>query len=227
MVVKYAVRKKRDLSRELENEVSKLISKSIVAKEPIDVFELIKKDKPELSILSEEFLKELENMEYKNLVLDALLKILHDRIRVRMKVNPWRYKSFYELVNNLIEKHNAKIIEVSEMISRLIDIAREVRKAEEEGKQLNMSDEEYAFYSLLLTYPNLPIRDRERIEEIAREVTQALSGYVKISDWKRKEFMKAKIKAEVKKILMKKGFKDYNLINELSDVIVKHASSII
>ena len=105
-------------------------------------------------------------MEYKNLVLDVLLKILHDRIRIRMKVNPWRYKSFYELLNNLIEKHNAKIIEVSEMISRLVEIAREVRKAEEEGKQLNMSDEEYAFYSLLLTYPNLPIRDKQRIEEI-------------------------------------------------------------
>ncbi len=226
MIVKYAVRKRRDISKELEGEITNLISKSIVTREPIDVFELIKKDKPELSILSEEFLKELESLEYKNLVLDILLKILHDRIRIRMKVNPWRYKSFYELLNNLIEKHNAKIIEVSEMISRLVEIAREVRKAEEEGKQLNMSDEEYAFYSLLLTYPNLPIRDKQRIEEIAKEVTQALSGYVKISEWKRKEFMKSRIKAEVKRILMRKGFRDYNLINELSDLIVKHATSI-
>jgi len=99
-------------------------------------------------------LREIEKLEYKNLAAEMLLKILHDRIRVRMKVNPWKFRSFYEKLKELIEKHNTKLIEVSEMISRLVEIAREVRKAEEEGKQLNMSDEEYAFYSLLLSYPN-------------------------------------------------------------------------
>jgi len=224
MIVKYSVRKKSEIARELEGEITKLISKSIVAKEPVDVFDLLKKEKPEISLLSEEFLKELENLEYKSLAADLLLKILHDRIRVRMKVNPWKFKSLYKMLNELIEKHNTKIIEVSEMISRLVEIAREVRKAEEEGKQLNMSEEEYAFYSLLLSYPNLPIRERERIEEIARELARHLSGYVKISEWKRKEYMKARIKAEVKRILMKKGIKDYSVINELSKMIVDHAA---
>ncbi|WP_290597911.1 MULTISPECIES: type I restriction endonuclease subunit R [unclassified Archaeoglobus] len=224
MIVKYSVRKKREISRELEGEITKLISKSIVAKEPIDVFDLLKKEKPEISLLSEEFLKELENLEYRSLAVDLLLKILHDRIRVKMRINPWKFKSLYKMLNELIEKHNTKIIEVSEMISRLVEIAREVRRAEEEGKQLNMSDEEYAFYSLLLSYPNLPIRDRERIEEIARELANHLSGYVKISEWKRKEYMKARIKAEVKRILMKKGIKDYSVINELSKLIVDHAA---
>ncbi len=224
MIVKYSVRRKSEIARELEGEITKLISKSIVAKEPVDVLDLLKKEKPEISILSEEFLKELENLEYKNLAADLLLKILYDRIKVRMKVNPWKFKSLYEMLNELIEKHNAKIIEISEMISRLVEIAREVRKAEEEGKQLNMSEEEYAFYSLLLSYPNLPIRERERIEEIARELADRLSGYVKISEWKRKEYIKARIKAEVKRVLMRKGIKDYSIINELSKLIVDHAA---
>ena len=75
------------------------------------------------ALLSEEFLRELENLEYKSLAVDLLLKILHDRIRAKMKINPWKFKSLYELLNDLIEKHNTKIIEVSEMISRLVEIA--------------------------------------------------------------------------------------------------------
>ncbi len=223
MIVKYSVRKTREISKDLEREVSMLISKSISAKEPVDVFDLLKKDKPEISVLSEEFLREIENLEYKSLAAEILLKILHDRIRVRMRVNPWKFRSFYEKLKELIEKHNTKLIEVSEMISRLVEIAREVRKAEEEGKQLNMTDEEYAFYSLLLSYPNLPINDKEKVEEIARDVAKILSGYIKISEWKRKEYMKSRIKAEVKRVLMKKGFRNYSIINELSEMIVEHA----
>lgn len=119
-----------------------------------------------------------------------------------------------------------ELIEVSEMISRLVEIAREVRKAEEEGKKLNMSDEEYAFYSLQLSYPNFPIEDKREVEEIAREVANILSG-VKLSEWKRKQYMKARIKAEVKRILMKRGFKNYSTINELSEIIFKHATVMI
>ena len=223
MIVKYSVRKTREISRDLEREVSMLISKSISAKEPVDVFDLLKKGKPEISVLSEEFLREIENLEYKNLAAEILLKILHDRIRVRMKVNPWKFRSFYERLKELIEKHNTKLIEVSEMISKLVEIAREIRKAEEEGKQLNMTDEEYAFYSLLLSYPNLPTNDKEKVEEIARDVAKVLSGYIKISEWKRKEYVKSRIKAEVKRVLMKKGFRNYSIINELSEMIVEHA----
>ncbi|MDK2782062.1 MAG: type restriction enzyme subunit [Archaeoglobi archaeon] len=223
MIVKYTARKKREIAKELEDEITALISKSIIAKEPIDIFEMLKKDKPEISILSEEFLREIENLEYKSLAADLLLKILNDRLRVKMKVNPWRFKSLYERLNELIEMHNTKIIEVSEIISRLVEIAREVRKAEEEGKELKMSEEEYAFYSLLLSYPDLPIREKEKIEEIAREIANYLSGYIKVSDWKKKEYVKSKIKAEVKRILMKKGIKDYRAINELSSMIVDHA----
>jgi len=225
MIVKYSVRKTREISRDLEREVSMLISKSISAEEPIDVFDLLKKDKPEISVLSEEFLREIENLEYKSLAAEMLLKILHDRIRVKMKVNPWKFRSFYERLKELIEKHNNKLIEVSEMISRLVEIAREVRKAEEEGKQLNMTDEEYAFYSLLLSYPNLPINDKKKVEEIARDVAKILSSYTKISEWKRKEYMKSRIKAEVKRVLMRKGFRSYSLINELSEMIVEHAAA--
>ena len=112
-----------------------------------------------------------------------LAKIINDSLRVKMRINPWMDKSLYERLKELIEKHNTKLIKVSEMISRLVEIAREVRKAEEEGKRLNMSDEEYAFYSLLLSYPNLPMEDKREVEEIAREVARILSGYIKISEW--------------------------------------------
>ncbi len=224
MIVKYSVRKIREISKDLEREVSMLISKSISAKEPIDIFELLKKDKPEISILSEVFLREIQKLEYKNLAAEILAKILNDTLRVKMRINPWKYKSLYEKLKELIEKHNTKLIEVSEMISRLVEIAREIRKAEEEGKQLKMSEEEYAFYSLLLSYPNLPMEDKREIEEIAREIARILSGYVKISEWKRKQYMKSRIKAEVKRVLMKRGFRNYSIIKELSELIIEHAA---
>lgn len=187
MIVKYSTKKIREISQDLENDIQSLISKSISAKELVDVFEMLKKEKPELSVLSDEFLSEIAKIEYKDYVRDVLIKILNDDIRVRMAKNPIRFKKFSERLNEVIEKYRIKVITTAEMIEELVNLAKEIRKAAEEGKELGLTEEELAFYDLLLSYPNIPLTDKKRVEKIAKEIARMMSGYIKARDWKKKK----------------------------------------
>lgn len=228
MVVKYQTRNTKDLSRQLERDITSLISKSIVADEPIDIFEMLRMEKPDISLLSEDFLKELLNYEHKNYVVDVITKIIHDQLRVRMRRNPYRYKSLYEKLNELIDKYNRRIIEVSEVIAELVEIAKETRKAMESGKNLNMTEEELAFYDLLLAEGGLP-ENYEIVSRVAKEIAKTLSGYVTVADWKNRSQVRAKIKNELKRILMSDlgtFIRDYNQVVTLSEQILKQAEVI-
>ncbi|MBP1912999.1 HsdR family type I site-specific deoxyribonuclease [Thermococcus stetteri] len=224
MIIKYQSQKGKTLTKSIEEDMTELISKSIVAEKPIDVFELMKREKPDVSLLSDEFLQELTKVEYKNYVADVLTKILEDQIRVRMRKNPYRYKSLYQRLQEIIDKYNLRLIEVSEVIEELIQIAKETRKAIEEGKQLNLSEEELAFYDLLMSQEKIA-QNYSQIEMIAKEIVKTLSGYVTVADWRRRKQVMAKIKNQVKRVLMKnfKGL-SYNEIKALSEVIVNQAA---
>ncbi|ASJ10036.1 restriction endonuclease subunit R [Thermococcus sp. P6] len=226
MIVKYSTRLSREISKELEREVQEIISRGITAREPVDIFEMLRKKKPEISILSDEFLNEFTKIENKNYVRDVLMKILSDELRFRTRINPPRFKKFSEMLETIIEKHNQKLITTAEMIEELVELARNMRKAIEEGKELSLSDDELAFYDMLLTYPDLPIRERERVERIAREIARMMSGYVKVADWKRKKNLRAKIRAGLKMILVKEGINDYSLISNLSDSLLEYAEGV-
>lgn len=226
MIVKYSTKKIREISQDLENDIQSLISKSISAKELVDVFEMLKKEKPELSVLSDEFLSEIAKIEYKDYVRDVLIKILNDDIRVRMAKNPIRFKKFSERLNEVIEKYRIKVITTAEMIEELVNLAKEIRKAAEEGKELGLTEEELAFYDLLLSYPNIPLTDKKRVEKIAKEIARMMSGYIKARDWKKKKNLQSKIRAKLKIILMKEGIKDYSLINKISDDLFEYAKNI-
>ena len=93
MVVKYSTTKIREISRDLEYEINQLISRSISTEKPVDIFDLLEKEKPDISVLDESFLAQFREMKYKNYAADLLLKIINDELRVRMKKNPFRYKS--------------------------------------------------------------------------------------------------------------------------------------
>ncbi|MCD6399556.1 HsdR family type I site-specific deoxyribonuclease, partial [candidate division WOR-3 bacterium] len=216
MVVKYSTRSVREISRELEKDVQSIISKSITAGEPVDIFEMMKKEKPELSVLSEEFLSEFTKIENKDYVREVLTKILNDEIRVHMRRNPVRFKKFSEMLGELIEKHNIKVITTAEMIEELINLARKMHRAVEKGKELGLSEEELAFYDMLLSYPEVPIRDKRRIENIAKEIAKMMSGYVKVKDWKKKKNLQSKIRVKLKILLMKEGITNYGLIQRIS-----------
>lgn len=226
MIVKYSTRIEKETSKELEYEISQLISKSISAKEPVDIFSLIKKEKPDISVLDEEFLVQFKNMPQKNYTVDLLIKLLNDEIKIIMKINPFRYKSLYNMLKELIEKYNVKLLTTAEIIEKLIEIAKEIKKKQEEGKKLDLSEEELAFYDMLLQEGIF--QDKEVIKYVAKEVVKELGGYIKIVDWNKKETLKAKIKVAIKMILLSQSERglDYRKIDEIAEKIYEHAEAL-
>jgi len=227
MIVKYSTAKIRELSRDLEYDISQLISKSISAEEPIDIFALIGKERPDISIFDEKFLAEFRNMRYKNYAAELLAKIIKDQLVVKLRFNPYRYRSLYEMLKKVIEKYNLKLLDSIAVIEELIRIAREIKKATEEGKKLDLSEEELAFYDLLSSKEKI-FENYEEIGQVAREVVKELGYYVKIADWNRKEYIRAKIKAAVKRVLIHiiDGRVSYSEIEQLSKELVSHAEVI-
>lgn len=227
MVVKYSTARIREINRDLEYEISHLISKSIAAEEPIDVFSLMGVEKPDISIFDEKFLSQFRNMKYKNYAAELLSKIIKDQLIVKMKVNPFRYRSLYEMLTKIIDKYNIKLIDTAEIIEELIKIAHEIKKATKEGKDLNLSEEELAFYDLLCSRHKV-FEDYEEIEKIAREIVKELGYYIKVADWNRKEYLKAKIRTAVKNVLIR--FIDarisYRELEQISMDVVNHAEMI-
>ncbi len=227
MVVKYSPTRIRDISRDLEYEISHLISKSITAEEPVDLFALMREEKPEISILDEDFLAKFRDMRYRNYAAELLAKILKDQLTVKKKINPFRYRSLSEMLEKIIEEYNIKLITTVEVIEKLIELAKEIKKTAEKGKELNLTEEELAFYDLLSKNENLFLNYKQ-IEEVAREVVKELGYYVKVADWNRKEYMKARIRMALKSVLMRaiNERANYDDIESLSREIITHAEAI-
>jgi Type I site-specific restriction-modification system, R (restriction) subunit and related helicases len=225
MIIKYSITTSREIVRDLEYEINQLISKSISAQEPIDVFSLLNKEKPDISILSEDFLIQIKEIKQKNYAVELLAKLLNDEIKVKMIKNPYRYKSLYERLKALIEKYNAKILEASEIIENLVEIAREFREKIQEGKRLDLTEEELAFYDMLLS--KRIFENYQEVKEIAKLIVEKLGGYVKIADWKKKETIKAKIRKALKDVLRERLEKyNYDYISKIVNELLELAESI-
>lgn len=222
MIIKYSTTTSREIARDLEYEINQLISKSISAQEPIDVFSLLNKEKPDISILSEDFLSQIKEIKQKNYAVELLAKLLNDEIKVKMRKNPHRYKSLYERLKELIEKYNAKTIEASEIIEKLVEIARELREKIQEGKRLDLTEEELAFYDMLLS--KRIFENYEEVKEIAKLIVEKLGGYARIADWNKKETIKAKIRKALKDVLRERLKKhDYDYVSKIADELLEQA----
>ena len=226
MIIKYSTTKRKEISRELEYEINQLISKSISAEEPVDVFSLLQKEKPDISILDENFLEQFKNMPQKNYAIDLLIKLLNDEVKIRMKRNPFRYKSLYEMLKKLIEKYNVKLIDTADVISELIEIAKEIKKKIDEGKKLNLTEEELAFYDMLLK-ENI-FENENEIKYVAKEVIKSLGNFIKIVDWNKKETLRSKIKMTIKEILISVVDErvEYEKINNIASEIYEHVEAL-
>ncbi|SNZ12042.1 type I restriction endonuclease subunit R [Hydrogenobacter hydrogenophilus] len=223
MIIKYSTRTSREIARNLEYEMNQLISKSISAQEPVDIFSLINKEKPDISIFSEDFLNQIKDMEYKNYAIELLAKLINDEIKVRVRKNKSRYQSLYDRLKDLLEKYNIKLIETTDVIVKLIEIAKELKEKIVEGKNLDLTEEELAFYDMLLNEGIF--KNEQEVKEIAKEISQRLGYYVKIADWNKKESIKAKIRKTLKDVLMKK-INNYDYLDKIVNEILEQAELI-
>lgn len=197
--------KKKGLD-ELDKELNQLISKSLKSDEVIDILEEIGFDKPDISILSDEFLEGFKDMKYKNVAVELLRKLIEGKIRAFSRKTVVRSRLFSEMLNETIRKYQNRLVDSTLIIQELIDLAKDITKAQEEGKETGLTEDEYAFYEALAS--NMTAKEvmgTEILKDIARELTEKIKNSITI-DWNIRETVKAKIRVEIKKLLMKYNY---------------------
>jgi type I restriction enzyme R subunit len=191
---------------EIETTIRQVIDKALVSEQVIDVFDAAGIKKPDISILSEEFLLELKGMEHTNIALEVLKKLLNDEIKSRLKKNLVKGKSLLEMLENAIKKYHSKILTAAEVIDELIYLSKEIVNMDSEAKHLGLTDFEYAFYTAVSDNESArELMAQDKLRELAVVLTETIRQNASI-DWTIKESVKAKLKVAVKRILRKFGY---------------------
>jgi len=191
---------------EIDSAIKQLVSRAVAGAEVVDIFEAAGLDKPDISILSDEFLEEVKALPQKNLALEMLKKLINDEIKARSKKNVIQARSFAEMLELAVKKYQNRAIEAAEIIQELIELARELRKSEQRGDSLGLTDDELAFYDALAD--NGSAKDMIGDEKL-RTIAQLLVDRVKRSvsiDWTLRENARAQIRVMVKRILRQYGY---------------------
>ena len=174
--------------------------------EVVDIFAAAGLKKPDISILSDEFLAEVRGMPQRNLAVELLQKLIKGEIRTRGKRNVVEARSFAELLEQAIRKYQNRAIETAQVLEMLIDLAKDMRDAEARGEQLGLSDEELAFYDALETNDSaVKVLGDDTLKTIARELVAMVRQNVTI-DWTIRDNVKAQLRVYVKRILRKYGY---------------------
>ncbi len=191
---------------EIDSAIKQLVSRAVASTEVVDIFEAAGMDKPDISVLSDEFLEEVRALPQKNLALELLKKLINDEIRTRSEKNVIQARSFAEMLELAVKKYQNRTIEAAEIIQELIELARELRKSEQRGDRLGLTRDEVAFYDALAD--NGSARDMIGDEKL-RTIAQLLVDRVKRSvsiDWALRENARAQIRVMVKRILRQYGY---------------------
>ncbi|MDG7041208.1 MAG: type I restriction endonuclease subunit R [Nitrososphaerota archaeon] len=189
-----------------ETAIQQILSKALVSDRVIDIFAAAGLNKPDISILSDEFLVEVRDMPQRNLAFEMLKKLLNDEIRIRMRKNIVQQRSFLQLLENAIKAYTNKSIEAAQVIQELIELAKRIREEQNRGKDLGLNDDELAFYDALADNESArEVLGDATLKTIARELVEKVRNNITI-DWTQRESVQAKLRLMVKKILRKYGY---------------------
>ena len=212
-------------SEEIETTIRQVIDKALVSNQVVDVFDAAGIKKPDISILSEEFLMELKDMEHKNIALEVLKKLLNDEIKVRMNRNIVQGRTLMEMLENSIARYHNKVITAVEVIDELIGLSKHIIAQDDAAKSLNLSEYEYAFYSAVADNNSaMELMGKEKLRELAVVLTETIRNNTTI-DWEIKENVRAKMRVAIKRLLRRYGYPpDMQLL--ATETIIKQAEMI-
>jgi type I restriction enzyme R subunit len=197
---------RRGTVEEMNYAIRQIISRAISSDEVLDIFAAAGLKKPDISILSDEFLGEVRGMPQKNLAVELLRKLLNEEIRVRSRKNLVQSRLFSELLQKAILKYQNRAIETAAVIEELVGLARDMREAAKRGEALNLTDDEVAFYDALEVNDSaVKVLGDENLRIIARELVDTVRRNVTI-DWTAREAVRAKLRTMVKRILRRHGY---------------------
>jgi len=191
---------------ELDHAVRQIISRAVAPEGVVDIFAAAGLEKPDISILSEEFLAEVRGMPQKNLAVELLRKLLQGELRTRRRQNVVQARSFAEMLEQTIRRYQNRAIEAAQVIEELIQLAQDMRQANARGEVLGLSEDELAFSDALETNDSTVqvLRDAT-LRAIAQELVRTVRANVTI-DWTLRENVRAQLRVLVKRILRKHGY---------------------
>ncbi|MBI3853942.1 MAG: type I restriction endonuclease subunit R [Verrucomicrobia bacterium] len=197
---------KRKSDDEMNFAIRQIISRAVASDEVMDIFAAAGLKRPDISILSDEFLAEVRNLPHKNLAVETLRKLLNNEIKIRSRKFLIQSRSFSEMLEASIRKYQNRAIETAAVIEELIALAKQMREAAQRGAGLGLSDDEVAFYDALEVNDSaVKVLGDENLRFIARELLKTIRENVTI-DWTAKESVRAKLRVMVKRILRKYGY---------------------
>jgi type I restriction enzyme, R subunit len=186
--------------------IQQILDRAVVSTEIVDILAAAGITTPDISILSDEFLAEVQQLEKKNLGLEALRKLLNDEIRSRSKTNVVETKRFSERLESAIARYHTNAISTVEVMQELIALAKEVRAARKRGEDEGLSQDEIAFYDALAESENaVELMGNDSLKLIAHELLVSLKGSASV-DWSHRESARARMRVLVKRILRKHGY---------------------
>jgi type I restriction enzyme R subunit len=193
-------------SETLDHAIRQIISRAMVPGEVLDVFAAAGLSKPDLSILSDEFLAEVRDLPQKNLAVELLRKLLNDELQTRARTNLVQSRLFSEMLERSLRNYRNRAIETAQIVEELIQLAKDIKAAERRGEDLGLSADEVAFYDALEVNDSaVQVLGDETLRTIARELVDTVKKNVTI-DWAVKESVRARLRVMVRRILRRYGY---------------------
>ena len=190
----------------LDYAIRQIVSRAVASEGVVDIFAAAGLEKPDVSILSEEFLAEVRGMKQRNLAVELLQKLLKGELAVRKRKNVVQARSFAEMLEQTVRRYANRAVEAAQVIEELIQLARDMREANARGEALGLSEDELAFYDALETNDSaVQVLGDETLRDIARELVETVRSNVRI-DWTLRENVRANLRRLVKRILRKHGY---------------------
>lgn len=191
---------------QIDYQLNQLIGKSIISEEVVDIFSAVGLDKPNIGILSDEFLEEVRGLPQKNLAVELLKRLLAGKVKAVSRNNLMQSRMFSEMLENAIKKYQNRAIETTQIILELIELAKQMNEMHKRGEETGLSTDELAFYDALGSNDAaVMIMGDDILKQIARDLTNTIKNNLGV-DWAIRETVRAKMRLTVKKLLKKYGY---------------------
>jgi len=191
---------------EMDTAIRQLVSRAVSSDQVVDIFAAAGLKKPDISILSDDFLHEVRQLPHRNLAVELLRKLINDDIKISSRKNVVQARSFADMLEESIRKYQNRTIEAAQVIEELIELAKKMREAHQRGEKLGLTEDEVAFYdSLEVNDSAVKVLGDECLKMIAHELVDAVRRSITI-DWTLRENARAQIRVIVKRILRKHGY---------------------
>lgn len=201
-----AVDRDADGTATLDTAVRQIISEHMAGTGVIDIFAEAGLEKPDISVIDDEFRKKFELSDQKNLQLEAVRRLISNEVKIIGRRNVVAGRRFSEMLSEALNRYQNRTIDAAQVIAEIVEIAKAIKAQRERGEATGLTENELAFYDALSTNESarLAMQD-ETLRAIAHELTEIVRNDAK-TDWQVKETVRAKLRTRIKRLLLQHGY---------------------